>query len=187
MILVRFKYFLFKGVYDKLATKGGVLGIDIEWNCDLDWDFKKYCLPEYNFRVLDATGWNFRFAHYHEENRRTLIKAYGIKFLINVSGKAGKFDLKNTVILLVTGLGLLGLANVLCDFVLLNCSNRFGKDLAEKKYAEVHKVESSQTAENLKHLLQQGDSSILQSLITISQTTMPTDNCNAPLATQEDI
>ena len=137
-------------MYDKLAIKGGVIGIDIQWNCDLDWDFQKYCLPKYNFRVLDETGWNFRFANYHEENRRTLTKAYGIKFLINVGGKAGKFDLKNTAILLVTGLGLLGLANILCDFVLLHCSNRFGKDLMEKKYEAVYKQE---LADNLKELL----------------------------------
>ena len=25
--------------------QGGVVGIDITWNCDLDWNFEKYCLP----------------------------------------------------------------------------------------------------------------------------------------------
>ena len=38
----------------------------------------------YNFRLLDTSGWNFRHAHYHEEGRRTLYKAYGIKFVIIV-------------------------------------------------------------------------------------------------------
>ncbi len=106
--------------------------------------------PRYQFRILDATGWNFRHAFYHEENRRTLVKAYGLKFLLVVDGRAGKFDLKNTVIVLVststdlqkntrqqqalidrtfpskkkkvTGLGLLGLSTMFCDFVLLNYS-----------------------------------------------------------------
>ena len=44
----------------------------------------------YNFRLLDTFGWNFRHAHFHEENRRTLYKAYGIKFVIIVQGRAGK-------------------------------------------------------------------------------------------------
>ncbi len=72
--------------------------------------------------MLDETGWNFRHAFYHEENRRTLIKAYGLKFLLVIDGRAGKFDLKNTVIVLVTGLGLIGLSTMFCDFVLLNYS-----------------------------------------------------------------
>lgn len=45
--------------------------------------------PRYNFRLLDTSGWNFRHAHYHEEGRRTLYKAYGIKFVIIVQGRAG--------------------------------------------------------------------------------------------------
>ncbi len=110
------------GNITSLSVRGGVVGVDITWNCDLDWDFERYCLPRYHFRLLDATGWNFRHAYFHEENRRTLIKAYGLKFLLVIDGRAGKFDLKNTVIVLVTGLGLLGLSTMFCDFVLLNYS-----------------------------------------------------------------
>ena len=73
-------------------------------------------------RILDNFGWNFRHAQYHEENRRTLVKAYGLKFLVVIDGQASKFDLKNTVIVLVTGLGLLGLSTMFCDFILLNYS-----------------------------------------------------------------
>ena len=93
----------------------------------------------YNFRLLDTHGWNFRHAHFHEEGRRTLYKAYGIKFVIIVQGRAGKFgasevlndvifglqcpgkfDLKNTVINIVAGLGLLSFITMFCDFILLN-------------------------------------------------------------------
>ena len=63
----------------RLSVKGAVISISIYWNCDLDQDFMSYCLPKYVFRVLDETGWNFREAKYHEENRRTLFKLYGIK------------------------------------------------------------------------------------------------------------
>ena len=110
------------GNFSQLSIKGGVIGVYITWNCDLDWDFDDHCLPTYTFRILDDYGWNFRHAYYHEENRRTLVKAYGLKFLVVVDGRASKFDLKNTVIVLVTGLGLLGLSTMLCDFILLNYS-----------------------------------------------------------------
>ena len=32
------------GNITKLAVKGGVIGIDITWNCDLDWNFMRYVL-----------------------------------------------------------------------------------------------------------------------------------------------
>ena len=136
----------------------------------------KYCLPTYSFRLLDSTGWNFRFANYHEENRRTLIKAYGIKFLISVNGKAGKFDLKNTVILIVTGLGLLGLANILCDFVLLNCSNRFRREIMEKKYEAIKPEE--ELAKSLKSLLANanGNPATLNSLRAFTSISLPPAN-----------
>ena len=46
-------------------------------------------IPRYSFRLLDTSGWNFRHAHFHEEGRRTLYKAYGIKFMVIVQGRAG--------------------------------------------------------------------------------------------------
>ena len=53
--------------------------MSITWNCNLDFDFMDTCLPKYSFRILDDFGWNFREAKYHEENRRSLYKMYGIK------------------------------------------------------------------------------------------------------------
>jgi hypothetical protein len=34
--------------------------------------------------VLEDSGWNFRHAYYHELHRRTLLKAYGLKFIVQV-------------------------------------------------------------------------------------------------------
>ena len=147
-----------KGNYSKLAFKGAVVSIGINGDCDLDWNFMEYCLPKYNFGILDKTGWNFRHANYHEEDRRTLIKAYGIKFLLNVTGTAGKFDLTKTVIILTTGLGLMGIANILCDFFLLNCSHDVRKQVVEKKYESVDPDLFERTSEeSLRIHLQEGD------------------------------
>ena len=62
-----------------MAVKGGVVSLSITWNCNLDLDFMENCLPKYSFRILEESGYNFRHAKYHEENRRTLYKMYGIK------------------------------------------------------------------------------------------------------------
>jgi len=128
------------GNYTQLSISGGVVAVHIEWTCNLDWDFEQYCLPKYNFRLLDTSGWNFRHAHYHEEGRRTLYKAYGIKFVIIVQGIAGKFSLKNTVINVVAGLGLISFITMFCDFILLNyVSER--KVIKEKKFDVLDKQE----------------------------------------------
>jgi hypothetical protein len=99
------------GNFSSLSIDGGVISISIQWNCDLDRDFMANCLPQYEFRVLD-TGWNFRYAHYHELERRTLLKVFGLRFVITVEGRAGKFSIRNTVLNVGNGLALLGLTTV---------------------------------------------------------------------------
>uniref|UniRef100_A0A3Q1FWS7 P2X purinoceptor n=1 Tax=Acanthochromis polyacanthus TaxID=80966 RepID=A0A3Q1FWS7_9TELE len=83
--------------FQDMAVKGGILGILIDWSCDLDWWAKK-CFPKYSFRRLDnkhpvnnvAPGYNFRFAKYYKkpdgEETRMLIKAFGIRFNVIVFG-----------------------------------------------------------------------------------------------------
>ena len=179
------------GNFTTLALKGGVISVDIKWDCDLDWNFNKYCMPKYNFVILDSSGWNFRHGMYHEENRRTLIKSYGLKFLLNVTGKAGKFDLTNTVIILVTGLGLMGFANILCDFFLLHSSSKIRKQVLEKKYEEIKLIfDENVLAESLKNLLDEGRNleDILRIMVSVSTTTLMEDEIkSAPLAKEEDI
>jgi hypothetical protein len=84
----------------QMMIKGGVILIEIIWNCDFD--FKTTCLPTYHFRRFDtkesntASGFNFRFANKFitgGRDHRVLYKAYGLRFIINVSGQAGKFDI----------------------------------------------------------------------------------------------
>ena len=181
----------FAGNFTRLALKGGVISVDIKWDCDLDWNFDKFCLPKYKFVILDGSGWNFRHGMYHEENRRTLIKSYGLKFLLNVTGKAGKFDITNTVIILVTGLGLMGFANILCDFFLLHCSSTIRKKVKEKKYEEIKILLNEDIlAESLNNLLHDGGNleDILRLMVSVSTTTlMDEDTKSAPLAKEEDI
>jgi hypothetical protein len=48
----------------------------------------------------------FRTAVYHEENRRTLIRNYGIKILIEVEGEGRKFDPVRLILAIGAGMGL---------------------------------------------------------------------------------
>jgi len=95
--------------YNNISQYGGVIGIEINWDCNLDFDIK-YCVPKYSFRRLDdpntsiAKGWNFRYANYYQDYR-TLYKATGIRFVLLVSGSAGKFSFIPLVIKIGSGFG----------------------------------------------------------------------------------
>uniref|UniRef100_A0A3B3YBR1 Uncharacterized protein n=1 Tax=Poecilia mexicana TaxID=48701 RepID=A0A3B3YBR1_9TELE len=94
--------------FSDMAVEGGVIGIQIKWDCNLD-RLMQRCLPRYSFRRLDEResnktlypGLNFRFAKYNTVNgveERTLYKAFGIRFDIMVFGQAGKFSFIQLII-----------------------------------------------------------------------------------------
>ncbi|XP_075389990.1 P2X purinoceptor 4 isoform X2 [Tenrec ecaudatus] len=137
--------------FQDMAVEGGIMGIQIRWDCNLD-RAATLCLPRYSFRRLDnrdanhnvSPGYNFRFAKYYNDpsggEHRTLIKAYGIRFDIIVFGKAGKFDIIPTMINVGSGLALLGVATVLCDIIVLYCMKKKFY-YREKKYKYVEDYE----------------------------------------------
>ncbi|XP_046841172.1 P2X purinoceptor 4-like [Xenia sp. Carnegie-2017] len=122
--------------FSDAAIKGGVVGINIKWDCDFDFGVRN-CQPYYSFlgikdpiddpNVQIAKGYNFRFARFDVENNtqyRTLIKAYGIRFVILVDAKARKFDIVPLLRNLGAGLALLSLATIICDFCVVNLSKK---------------------------------------------------------------
>uniref|UniRef100_A0A8C1LIG5 P2X purinoceptor n=3 Tax=Cyprinus carpio TaxID=7962 RepID=A0A8C1LIG5_CYPCA len=118
--------------FSVMALKGGIIGIFIDWNCDLDFP-ERFCIPKYSFSRLDnknpennvAPGYNFRFAKYYKTNEstetRTLIKAFGIRFDVIVFGMAGKFNIVPTIVNLGATLSFLSLVTAVCDWVMLTC------------------------------------------------------------------
>ncbi|XP_074869742.1 P2X purinoceptor 5 isoform X2 [Carettochelys insculpta] len=133
--------------FQEMASEGGVIGIQIEWNCDLDKPPSE-CNPHYSFSRLDnkfaeksiSSGYNFRFAKYYRDGAgveyRTLIKAYGIRFDVMVNGKAGKFNIIPTIINVGSGLALMGAGAFFCDLVLLYLMKK-SNFYRGKKYEEV--------------------------------------------------
>ncbi|XP_071790157.1 P2X purinoceptor 4-like [Asterias amurensis] len=113
--------------FENMAYRGGVVTIDIQWNCNLD-RHRDECLPRYRFFRSDdehakiAKGFNFRYSKYYKVNGtefRTLTKAYGILFNIKITGQAGKFDFIPLMLNVASGFALLSLATVMCDIVVL--------------------------------------------------------------------
>ncbi|UJR10316.1 hypothetical protein I4U23_014522 [Adineta vaga] len=107
---------------------GGVVSVKLDWDCNLDRDVK-LCKPEYTFVRLDvpfrdkpfSRGFNFRYASqwkYLGSTQRTLTKAYGLRLIIAVSGKAGKFDLITLSLNIGSSVGIFGLAIVFCNILL---------------------------------------------------------------------
>ncbi|XP_058641466.1 P2X purinoceptor 4b isoform X2 [Onychostoma macrolepis] len=127
--------------FSVMALKGGIMGIFIDWNCDLDFP-ERFCIPKYSFSRLDnknpennvAPGYNFRFAKYYKNNEnietRTLIKAFGIRFDVIV----------------------FGMVTAVCNWVMLTC-------MKDRDYYAKHKFI---------HLNQKGDSVPLSSMETTS-------------------
>ncbi|OQV12081.1 P2X purinoceptor 4 [Hypsibius exemplaris] len=129
------------------ATRGAIIGFGIQWNCDLDFNID-YCRPVYAFRRLDdkddqiARGWNFRYSRrsvdHNGKDRRDLIKLWGIRFVFNVSGRAGRFSAVNFLLTIGSGIGLLGLASLVCEFLLLTCVRPpHRNDLIQQKFCKV--------------------------------------------------
>uniref|UniRef100_A0A3B4BWX8 P2X purinoceptor n=1 Tax=Pygocentrus nattereri TaxID=42514 RepID=A0A3B4BWX8_PYGNA len=133
--------------FSDMAVEGGVIGIQIDWNCDLNRFFHS-CLPKYSFRRLDEKesnrtlypGLNFRFARYSTINgveHRTLFKVYGIRFDVMVFGKAGKFSIIQLIIYIGSTLSYYALTTVFIDWLIgTNCYSRKAKHNYSEKQCE---------------------------------------------------
>ncbi|NP_001161641.1 purinergic P2X-like receptor [Saccoglossus kowalevskii] len=145
--------------FGTMGFEGGVMGIFINWDCNLDHAAEE-CKPHYSFRRLDnpeakiAQGFNFRFAYKYKINAtdeyRTLTKAYGILYEVIVTGQAGKFSVIPLFLNIGSGLALLGLATVLCDIVVLYVLKK-REYYKENKYLYVDDLEDV-PSENYRNL-----------------------------------
>ncbi|KAM9744124.1 P2X purinoceptor 2 [Menidia menidia] len=132
--------------FTELCRTGGVIGVFINWDCNLDLD-PSHCKPTYSFRRLDLrkdednSGYYYRFAKYYNKNgveSRTLIKAYGIRLDIIVHGQAGKFSPIPTIISTVTALTSVGICSIICDWIMLTFIDK-NEVYSDRKFDEVIK------------------------------------------------
>ncbi|KTF76714.1 hypothetical protein cypCar_00010417 [Cyprinus carpio] len=133
----------------RLGDIGGVIGIQINWDCDLNHIFHS-CLPKYSFRRLDEKesnrtlypGLNFRFARYstvNGEQQRTLFKMYGIRFDVMVFGKAGKFSIIQLIIYIGSTLSYYALTTLFLDWLIgTGCYSKEAKqNYTERKFEAI--------------------------------------------------
>lgn len=118
--------------FTTIARDGGAIGIVVDWTCNFDVDIK-HCKPTYKFHGLygnpdekdkakASVGYNFRYAkHYLEDKvpKRTLLKVFGIRVDIIVQSLARKFDIIPTLTAIGSGVGIFGVATVVCDLMML--------------------------------------------------------------------
>ncbi|KAF6021110.1 P2RX1 [Bugula neritina] len=115
-------------LFEAMTLKGGIIGITIIWDCNFDYN-ETQCLPAYKFERLDSyegndisQGYNFRYtSHYAEDGvtKRTLVKAYGILFVIQTEATARAFHLQTFCLNVGSCLGIFGLAPILAELILL--------------------------------------------------------------------
>ncbi|XP_057695124.1 P2X purinoceptor 5-like isoform X1 [Corythoichthys intestinalis] len=130
--------------FNDMAKFGGSIGIQIQWDCDLDKGFSE-CHPRYEFSRQDvatsnntiAKGFNFRHTRYYKnaagESYRSLFKVYGVRFNIMVNGRAGMFNIVPTAISIGSGLALMGAGVFFCDMILLYIMKN-GTTYRERKF-----------------------------------------------------
>ncbi|KAG8012053.1 P2X purinoceptor 2 [Nibea albiflora] len=132
--------------FSKLCKTGGVIGVVINWKCNLDID-PSNCKPTYSFRRLDLrkdqanSGYYYRFAKYYSKNgveTRTLIKAYGIRLDVIVHGHAGKFSPIPTIISTVTAMTSVGICTIICDWIMLTFIDK-NEVYSDRKFDEIIK------------------------------------------------
>ncbi|CAN9512644.1 unnamed protein product [Ophioblennius macclurei] len=132
-----------------MAVEGGVIGIQIKWDCNLDY-VMQHCRPRYSFRRLDEKqsnrtlypGLNFRFGKYNVVDgveTRTLYKAFGVRFDVMVFGQAGKFSFIYLIIYIGSTLSYYALTTVLLDWLIgTSCySAEIGQNYSAKKVESV--------------------------------------------------
>ena len=106
-----------------VVADGAVLCISFNWDCNLDRNIEE-CKPEVLFRRLDdyanplSRGYNFRYATYYAEGGveyRYLRKAYGLRILVQSTGRCRGFDWATIFVTLGSAVALLSVATVVVD------------------------------------------------------------------------
>lgn len=87
----------------------------------------------------------FRFSSKYMINGseyRTLYKAFGLRFIISVSGIAGKFSILKLMITIGAGLGLMSISVLVADCVLLNFTQK------KKLFHKLKELDAKEALEN---------------------------------------
>ena len=138
--------------FDEVAQDGAVFSISFSWDCNLDVDIDE-CLPDVQFSRLDDPdaedkGFSFPYTTYSTDSElgvqfRYLRQAYGLRFLIESTGRGRRFDWATIVVKLGSTAALIGLATVFVDFLSLYILPK--KEVYQKmKYRHINEGEETE-------------------------------------------
>jgi len=130
--------------YDDIKATGAVLLMVYHFDCNLNKNEK--CTPRVEYQRLDkpstgnslSDGYSYRFVDRYQVNGteyRALTHMVGIRLIVSVQGKAGKFSVTAFSTTLGSGLALVGVGTLVCDvlmqYILPQRNNWLAKKLEE--------------------------------------------------------
>ncbi|NXI50929.1 P2RX7 protein, partial [Chloroceryle aenea] len=115
--------------FSEMAITGGIIAIEINWDCYLK-SCSHNCNPTYGFRRLDDkndSGFSFRSSRYYKlpngTEQRTLYKVYGIRFDVHVFSIGRRWNFIKLIKNIGSIISYLGLTAGITEFFILLCSN----------------------------------------------------------------
>jgi len=138
--------------YNDIKTTGAVLMMAYHFDCNLN--KKEKCTPWIEFKRLDKPnggsnnnsssnsmrdGYSYRFVDRYQVNGteyRALTHMVGIRLIVSVQGKAGRFSLPALSTTLGSGLALVGVGTLVCD-VLMQYVLPQRNSFLSKKFEEI--------------------------------------------------
>jgi len=120
------------------STTGCIISVAIDWTCNLD---VMGCSPNFQFTFVPG-GFNFRDVTYTiGQTDRNLMKRYGIRFFIKLTGTGGMFTFFRTVIAVGSGVVFLTVSTIITDFILLTVIYPNNENFIKTKYYQYTSVE----------------------------------------------
>jgi hypothetical protein len=117
--------------------------------CDLD--KAKYdnseCYINLTFTRVDPSsnasrshGYNFRYTNpwsLAEDGSRSLTKVFGTRVVFEVAGNGAQFDLMTLTVAIGSGIGILSVAKIVCDFVMQYLCGTYHPKFKKRKYEDI--------------------------------------------------
>eukprot|EP01028_Stygiella_incarcerata_P001516 TRINITY_DN12687_c0_g1_i2.p1 TRINITY_DN12687_c0_g1~~TRINITY_DN12687_c0_g1_i2.p1 ORF type:complete len:431 (-),score=79.84 TRINITY_DN12687_c0_g1_i2:49-1341(-) len=106
--------------YTQVVNNGMIMRVHVDWDCDLtEGANKDSCTTKFHVTRLDD-NYNMRYSHYQDNGAtRDVYKAYGVRILLESTGKGTKISIVAIILQLSSGLALLAIAELLADVIIL--------------------------------------------------------------------
>ncbi len=109
---------------DTVVNKGAIVLVSVHYACDLNkQQSPTECQPDFRFYRMDAAGFQYARTELLSTAplQRRLQTVTGVRLYFVLSGKAVRFSLPLTLLAIGSGMGLLAVAAVVTDWIMLYC------------------------------------------------------------------